>query len=93
MYAYATLTAERPNVLTLPVSAILTQGDVLQGYQSYCFVVEVGKARRAPIEIGARGSERVEVLKKQARPSYPARKNAGRTSPARNRSSRAIRRP
>jgi RND family efflux transporter MFP subunit len=70
-YAYATLTAEQPDTLTLPLSAVVTQGDVLQGYQSYCFVVDNGKARRILIEIGARGGDRVQVLKKQARPAKP----------------------
>jgi RND family efflux transporter MFP subunit len=69
MYAYATLSAELPNVLTLPSTAIVTQGDVLQGYQTYCFVVEEGKVRRTGIEIGARGTDRVQVLKKQTRPA------------------------
>src|SRR5262249_49930538 len=36
MYAYATLTAEHPDALTLPTSAVGTQGDVTQGYQTYC---------------------------------------------------------
>jgi HlyD family secretion protein len=68
MYASATITAAHPNVLTLPAAAVLTQGDVTQGYQTYCFLVEDGKARRTPIEVGARNAERVEVLKKQAKP-------------------------
>jgi HlyD family secretion protein len=69
MYVYATLTAERPGVLTLPASALATQGDVTQGYQTYCFLVENGKARRTAVRIGARGSDRAEVLKKQAKPA------------------------
>lgn len=71
MYADVTLTAERSNVWTLPASAILTQGDVTQGYQSYCFLIEGGRARRTRIEVGASGDERVEVLKKQAKPAQP----------------------
>src|SRR5262249_23497787 len=50
MYAYATLTAERPNVLTLPVSAVVTEGDVTQGYRTFCYVVENGKEWRTFIE-------------------------------------------
>jgi RND family efflux transporter MFP subunit len=69
MYAYATLTAERPNVWTLPAAAVTTEGDVNQGYRTFCFLVENGKAWRTPVEIGARDSQRVEVLKKQARPA------------------------
>jgi multidrug efflux pump subunit AcrA (membrane-fusion protein) len=64
MYASATITAELPDVLTLPASAVLTQGDVTQGYQSYCFVVEDGKVWRTVVELGARGTDRVEALRK-----------------------------
>jgi multidrug efflux pump subunit AcrA (membrane-fusion protein) len=71
MYVSASLIAEQPNVLTLPASAIVTQGDVLQGYQSFCFLVVDGKAWRTPIQMGARGGDRVEVLKKQSRPAKP----------------------
>jgi RND family efflux transporter MFP subunit len=71
MYASATIIAERPDVMTLPVSAVLTQGDVTQGYESYCYLVEDGKVRRTPIEIGTRGTDRVEVLRKQAKPAKP----------------------
>jgi HlyD family secretion protein len=69
MYAYATLTAERPGVLTLAASSLVTQGDVTQGYQTYCFLVENRQARRTLVRIGARGGDRVEVLKKQAKPA------------------------
>ena len=68
MYAYATITAEHPNAMTLPASAVVTEGDVTQGYRTYCFIVENGKAWRTPVELGARDSQRVEVLKKQTRP-------------------------
>jgi RND family efflux transporter MFP subunit len=71
MYASAAITAEHPDVVTLPASAVMTQGDVTQGYQSYCFLVEDGKVRRAPVEIGARGTDRVELLRMQARPAKP----------------------
>jgi RND family efflux transporter MFP subunit len=67
MYAFATLTAKRPGVLTLPASVLVTQGDVTQGYQTSCFLVENGKARRTLVRIGARGGDRVEILKKQAK--------------------------
>jgi multidrug efflux pump subunit AcrA (membrane-fusion protein) len=67
MYAYATLTAERPNVLTLPASAVVSEGDVLQGYRSFCFLVENGKAWRTPVQVGVRDNQSVEVLKQQTR--------------------------
>ncbi len=71
MYAYVTLRADVPGRLTLPRSAVATEGDVTRGYQSYCYQVEDGKARRLPIELAAGDSARVEVLKKQPRPGGP----------------------
>jgi RND family efflux transporter MFP subunit len=65
MYAYAVITLEQPDVLTLPASAVVTQGDVTQGYQTYCFIVEDGKLRRTLLQVGARSADRIEVLKKQ----------------------------
>ncbi len=69
MYAFATITGELPDVLSLPAAAILTQGDVLQGYQNYCFLVRDGKVWKTPVQLGARGGDRVEVLKKQLKPA------------------------
>jgi RND family efflux transporter MFP subunit len=74
MYAYATITAEHKNVWTLPASAVLTEGEVTQGYRSYCFLVEDGKLRRTPLEVGARNKDLVEVLKKGAKPARPGEK-------------------
>jgi multidrug efflux pump subunit AcrA (membrane-fusion protein) len=71
MYAYATLTAERPDVLSLPASAIVTEGDVNRGYQTYCYEVADGKGRRLLVEVGAGDGTRVEVLQKQIPPSHP----------------------
>jgi HlyD family secretion protein len=65
MYAHATIQLERSDVLTLPASAVATQGDVNEGYRHFCFVVENGKVRRMAILVGARGRQQVEVLKKQ----------------------------
>jgi HlyD family secretion protein len=65
MYAYATITGERPNVLTLPASAVITQGEVTQGYQSFCYIVQDAKLKRTLVQIGAREGQWVEVLKKQ----------------------------
>ena len=73
MYVFATITAEHADVLSLPLSAVLTLGDVTQGYQHYCFLVEDGKVRRTPVRLGARGDDRVEVL---ARPAKPAGEGA-----------------
>jgi len=71
LYAYATLRAEVSGRLTLPHSAVATEGDVTRGYQSYCYQVEEGKVHRLPIEIGARDNVRVEILRKQPRPGGP----------------------
>jgi multidrug efflux pump subunit AcrA (membrane-fusion protein) len=65
MYVYATIDLVWPDVLTLPASAVVTEGDVNVGYQTYCFLVEDGKVKRTPIEIGARNDQLVEVLKKR----------------------------
>lgn len=70
MYAYVTLQVERSNVLTLPADAVAIQGDVNEGCQNYCFVLENGKIRRTLIEVGGRGEGRVEVLKKQVQGAW-----------------------
>lgn len=62
MYAYATFRAEFPGRLTLPASAISTQGD-----RPACFIVENGKAVRTPVQLGMRNGAIVEVLKKLVR--------------------------
>jgi RND family efflux transporter MFP subunit len=65
MYAYGTIVAEKRDVLTLPASAVVTEGDVNVGYQSFCYFIEDGHVKRTPIEIGARNDQLVEVLKKR----------------------------
>jgi len=60
MYVTATIIAEHKNVWALPVAAI-----VIQGEQTFCYRVENGKAVRTPIQVGLRGDEFVEMLKKQ----------------------------
>jgi RND family efflux transporter MFP subunit len=63
-YANVTIFAKLPNVWTLPSEAILN--DILQsGDRSYCFVVEGGKVHKTFLDIGARGTEGVQVLRKQ----------------------------
>ncbi len=68
-YAFATITAQHKDVLTLPLSAIVTQGEVTQGYQTFCFLVKDGKVWRTPIQVGVRDDKFVEVLKKQSKPA------------------------
>jgi RND family efflux transporter MFP subunit len=65
MYAFASLSAESGKVLTIPVSAVVTQGDVTQGYETYCYVVKDNKARRIFLEVGARDKQRIEVQLKR----------------------------
>ena len=65
MYAYGTIVAEKGDALALPSSAVVTEGDVNVGYQSYCFLVDDGRAKRTPIEVGARNDQLVEVVKKR----------------------------
>ena len=71
MYAYATITGERANVLTVPASATVTEGDVTTGYRTFCYLLEDGKLKRTLIEVGVRDGQWVEVLKKQAGSSTP----------------------
>jgi HlyD family secretion protein len=71
LYAYATLSAGVSGRLTLPRSAVATEGDVTRGYQSFCYQVADGKVHRLPIELGAGDNARVEILKKQPRPGSP----------------------
>jgi multidrug efflux pump subunit AcrA (membrane-fusion protein) len=66
MFVNATIIAEHKNVWALPAAAVGTQGE-----QGFCYRVENGKAVRTPIQVGLRGSELVEVLKKQTTPSKP----------------------
>jgi len=65
MYVYATIFAEWHNLLTLPASAVVTEGDVTVGYKTFCCMVESGMVKRTQIEIGARNEHLVEVLKKR----------------------------
>jgi RND family efflux transporter MFP subunit len=70
MYVTATIIAEHKNVWALPVAALVTQGE-----QTFCYRVENGKAVRTPIQVGLRGNEWVEVLKKQTRAAKGAEEN------------------
>jgi HlyD family secretion protein len=65
MYASAPITADCPNVLTLPVAAVAVQGDVMQGYQSYCYLVVKNRAVRTLVQVGRSDGQAIEVLKRQ----------------------------
>lgn len=69
MYAYALVQAEWRDGLTLPASAVTTEGDVNVGYQTFCYSVEDGKVKRTQIDIGARNDQLVEILSKRVRVS------------------------
>ncbi len=71
MYVTATITAETPAVLALPASAIATQGDVTQGYQTFCFLVEGGHAVRTLVQAGRSDGQFTEVLRRQKPGSPP----------------------
>jgi HlyD family secretion protein len=66
MYVHATIFVEWRDMLTVPASAVVTEGDVNVGYQAFCYLVENGRVKRTQIEIGARNDQLVEVLKKRA---------------------------
>jgi multidrug efflux pump subunit AcrA (membrane-fusion protein) len=65
MYAHATVNAEWPDALTLPATAVLTEGDVNVGFTNVCYLVEQGRLKRTPIKVGARNDQLVEVLAKR----------------------------
>jgi RND family efflux transporter MFP subunit len=65
MYAIAVITGEHRAAVALPASAVLTQGDVTQGYQRYCFLVRDGKAERTLVQVGLSDDKFVEVQRKQ----------------------------
>ena len=67
MFVKATIIAEHKNVWALPVAAVVTQDE-----QTFCYRVEGGKAVRTPLQVGLRGNELVEVLKKQMKPAKGA---------------------
>jgi RND family efflux transporter MFP subunit len=60
MYAYASFTVDLGERLTVPASAIVTQGD-----STFCWFVIDGKAKRIPVRVGVRDGQVVEVVRKQ----------------------------
>ncbi|MEX0819016.1 MAG: efflux RND transporter periplasmic adaptor subunit [Pirellulaceae bacterium] len=58
MYATATILLEQRNdVLSLPITAILREGQ-----QSYCCCIESGRIERNAIELGLRSGDEVEIV-------------------------------
>ena len=57
MYVYAHIEAVLPEAWTLPMAAIIEQGN-----SAFCFLIEDEKAIRTPVRIGRRDARFVEVL-------------------------------
>jgi HlyD family secretion protein len=57
LYVYVDLTAERPDVLTVPAGAVFTEGG-----QSYCSAVSDGKIDRKPVDLGIRSGADVQIV-------------------------------
>jgi multidrug efflux pump subunit AcrA (membrane-fusion protein) len=70
-YADITIIAEHKGVWSLPAKAVLSEGD-----RSFCYRVENGRLVRTPVQVGLKGGDLVEVLKKQL--SAPAPGPEGR---------------
>jgi RND family efflux transporter MFP subunit len=64
MSADVVLTAQRADVWTLPVAAVVKKGG-----QTFCYRVEDGKAVRTPVQVGLEGNRVVEVLGKLLKPA------------------------
>jgi RND family efflux transporter MFP subunit len=64
-YVYAQVIRQLPETWTLPVSAVVKQGDAL-----VCFLIDGDKAVRTPVQIGRSDGSFVEVLKLQ-KPGTP----------------------
>lgn len=45
--------------------AQMEDGDVNEGYHSYCYLFGGGKLRRCEVEIGSRGESRFEIVRKK----------------------------
>jgi len=60
MYAYATVTIDRPGAQALPQGSIMDSGN-----QTCCYLYENGRSVKTPIQTGLRADGWVEVLKKK----------------------------
>ncbi len=58
MYVYVNMSVERPDVFTLPKDALLVQGN-----QTYCFLVHNGKALKTSVDAGIGNGQWTEVHK------------------------------
>jgi multidrug resistance efflux pump len=69
MFATITLKTFRPNVWTLPVSAV-----VVKDSDVYCLRVIEGKVVRTPVQAGLNDGKRIEVLRIQIKPDREGEK-------------------
>lgn len=60
-YVFARLKTQMPETLTLPLAAVVKQGDAMVGY-----LVKDGKAVRTPLRVGSKDAERIAVLQIQS---------------------------
>jgi HlyD family secretion protein len=65
MYAYGKVVIVRPNVLTLPKTALIPSGN-----QTYYWSFENGRAARTEVETGVSDGGFVEVINKRLQPKY-----------------------
>jgi len=66
MYADITIIAEHKGVWALPAKAVRIEGD-----HPFCYLLQNGRAVRTPLQVGLRGGDLVEVLKKQVKSPSP----------------------
>jgi RND family efflux transporter MFP subunit len=62
-FVNATIIAERKGTWSLPAAAVVTKDET-----AFCYRIEDGRAVRTPIQVGLRGGDLVEVLKKRTKP-------------------------
>jgi HlyD family secretion protein len=65
MYAYGTVTIERPKALALPQSTVAELGN-----QVCCFLYVDGKSIKTPVQTGLRADGYIEVLKKHEKGAW-----------------------
>lgn len=65
MYVYGNVVIQRPRVLALPQNVLLVQGN-----QTYCFLLRDGKAVRALVESGMSDGTWTEMLRKKVGESW-----------------------
>jgi hypothetical protein len=60
MYTCAKVIVQRPQVRALPAGAL-----AVLGHETFCYLLEGGKAVKTPVQRGMRDGTWVEVLKKK----------------------------